>query len=144
MRKVLGVETIGLNSIPRNSGHGFNQHGSGQVLQADGSFLMYAEFELKKDGKPLNGKLGEYAVTFTADFTELPCDVDGNILMVSHWFTRPLMDDKNEFHRSRLMILCSKLPTHRINLNTGEIVDNNSDDEYIRSLSRHFLITSYN
>lgn len=147
MRNVKGIQIIGLNNIPSNVSTGYGNTDTGKVFNSDGSFLVYTRIRLiGSDDEALKDTRFETVSGVTADFQEVPCDKDGNVLMTHHVITRPA--GEGEYSREngyshgvgiRLFIFCKQEPTHRINLTTGEI-SANTDDNYLRHITFSYAV----
>lgn len=130
---VIGARYTNLNNIPRDISVGYKEN-HGHVYYSDGSFLFYGGINIVgSDGAKIDTSK-EIDANWTVKFTELPCDSQGNILMTS-WCLNPFTDPKwNNPYWMRIMVFCSKEPTHRINLSTGAIYSDDDDGQYLRTI----------
>lgn len=133
---VLGSRHFSLNNIPRNIAVGYKNTDSGKVFNDDGTFLLHTSIDIKGQSGPLSIR-NEFAAGWSVKFSELPCDEKGNILVISHFFSELTTVTPESM---RLVILCSKEPTHRINLSTGETIDNSSDNQYIKDMVIYYTV----
>lgn len=134
MYKIKGLQAMRLSNITRTAITGYSNGYCGKILNEDGSFIMYDCIHIhgqnNKDTKLSRERTGNYTITFS----EVPCDAKGNPLMTSYTLTTT--DD----YLLKTSIFCSKEPTHRINLQTGAITDNNCDNDYIRNIDLTYLV----
>lgn len=126
--------TVKMNNIPRNIGTGYGKWGSGKVIMPNGDFLFYGSVGLSAYIAFNN----ETIIASNMLFTEMPCDSQGNILLKSHWLQHQTNDTWPDPEGLVCFLHCTSEPTHRVNLQTGVITDNNSDNDYIRNMSFYF------
>lgn len=90
-----------------------------RIKQKNGSVLLYYAFpDVDRMDKYYANSAGCHAVTFS----DVPCDEDGNILLISHWISSYKKEEGGCYQQYwQLNVLCSKEPTHRLNLRTGDI-----------------------
>lgn len=128
---VLGSRISQLSNIPRYIESGYKQTFSGQVNYPDGSFMCYGSVAINgSDGNPINTRY-EADANWSITLYQLPCDSAGNIVMTSYCLSPFKNDSVNSM---RLMVFCKTKPTHRVVLATGEIIDDNTDNEYLREM----------
>ncbi|MEK9496261.1 hypothetical protein V2H77_07355 [Photorhabdus sp. P32] len=139
MYSIKGVQYQTLVNIPKNIGLGYSRWSDGKVHLVDGDFLFYGSIDIKGENGPINKK-AEIDANWTVKFNEMPCDSQGNILIKSHWLSPASNDSWLIKDKMRLMILCSKEPTHRLILETGEIIDNKIDNDYLRNMIFSYTI----
>lgn len=124
MQKMQGVEKAGLANILKAKTSGYDSTSSGKINFTDGRMAIYTRN--REDGSnylaidPHIEIDGGYSI----EFSELPCDAAGNILLDSYLL--------NQFKRTtstfigqldwQLTLICSKEPTHRLNVLTGEVI----------------------
>ncbi|WP_392560114.1 hypothetical protein [Orbus mooreae] len=123
----------GLNNIPKSIDIGYHDSNCGKIYNKNGSFILYSNFTFygeKFEAIQQNHVVG----CFNIQLQEIPCDADGNPLLVSYWFER------NDDQHSRIVFLFSKEPTHRIILKTGKIIDNNTDNQYIMDMGINYIL----
>ncbi|MCW2254061.1 hypothetical protein M2263_000152 [Providencia alcalifaciens] len=134
---VLGGFHKSLNNIPRNIGSGYGGKSSGKVKNKNGTFLFYGSVFIEGKDGAIDYK-NEIDACWSAKFTELPCDAEGNILMISHFFSADTIEGIGDV--MRIMILCAEEPTHRVNLTTGVITDNSTDNTYLKTILLSYVV----
>lgn len=141
MFAIKGVNVVLINNIPRNIGTGYGHWSSGTISYPDERFAFYHVQDLEgSSNAPLNTR-NEDAKCFSVTFSELPCDADGNILMDSYEMTKITNSTwPSGPNFLQLTIFCKKKPTHRVNISTGEVIDNNSDNQYIKEITLSYAI----
>lgn len=128
-----------LNNLPINIFVGYGQtNGGGKVYKNDGSFIMYYSVNIEYVTSPLTQITSNHSLIFT----EIPCDNNGNSLIRSYWFGS--VNGYLPSEKIYVMIDCEKEPTHRINIGSGEIISNKSDNDYIKDLILTYQIADKN
>ena len=102
---------------------------------------MYSNLPVTgSNGQPIDHHI-EDSTGFTVEFPEVPCDSAGNNLM-DHYkiskITNYNWPDGPYF--VQVAIFCRREPTHRINIETGEVINNDSDDQYIKSMPLSYIL----
>lgn len=134
MYKIKGLQAMQLSNITRTAHNSYANDHCGKIFNKDGSFIFFGHIPIwgvnNKDTTLSRERTGNY----TATFSEIPCDAKGNPLMTSYTLTA------TDNYNLKISILCPKEPTHRINLQTGAITDNNCDNQYIRGIDFTYLV----
>ncbi|WP_367299400.1 hypothetical protein [Hafnia alvei] len=141
MLQVIGAGVRGGNNIPRSIHVGYGNWSAGKVYCPDGQFVMYNRVSvLGSNDQPIDHHI-EDSVGFTVEFPEVPCDSAGNNLM-DHYTIRQITNYNAPYglYFVQIAIFCKKEPTHRINLDTGEVINNDSDDQYIGTMPLSYII----
>ncbi|MBF4180649.1 hypothetical protein [Lelliottia nimipressuralis] len=129
-----------LGNIPRNISEEWGK-ASGKILFKDGTFLLYSSLVLTMDSvSPSIDFAHEKLMTCQTEFDEIPCDQDGNPLLISYWVNEGVNLNSSGKYFARIFILCSEPPTNRINLSTGVISSNDDDNNYIKNIMFRFTI----
>ena len=143
MQKVQGMEKAGLANIFIAKTSGYDATTCGKVNFSDGRMAIYVR--LREDGfnsleiDPHVEIDGGYSI----EFSELPCDAEGNILLDSYLLTR-FKRTTSPFIGTlywQLTLICSKEPTHRLNVLTGQVIQDGSD--YIRDIDFDVINAKY-
>lgn len=123
-----------LVNIPTNINYGYGKWGEGKIQYPDGKFLMYGSVNIEGgDNKSLNRRT-EVMLMPSVYFHNMPCDADGNIVLISHWFDQQYNESWPSKDRLVLFLLCSQEPTHFINLQTGEMTSVAEARDYLREM----------
>ncbi|ECC1693694.1 hypothetical protein DLR11_06135 [Salmonella enterica subsp. salamae] len=143
MYTVLGMQQTTISNIPMNISEGYGKSYSGKIYFPDGRFGMYAVVGvLGSNGEPLNTRY-ESDACYSVTFSELPCDIRGNILLDHYELTAFQKTTAPEMgvNSLQVMLICSQEPTHRVNLRTGELYTNIEDNAYIENMSLSYIIS---
>lgn len=135
---VIGSHIKTLNNIPKNSGVGYGKWSSGKVYYADGSFLFYGSVSIDGANGAINIRT-EAIANPCIKLAQVPCDADGIILLKSHWLTQVSNSSWPTEYNLTVNFLCSKEPTHRVVVATGEIISND-DGEYLKDMGISYII----
>lgn len=128
---VIGARYKQLSNIPRNTLNSYTQS-SGHIAYSDGTFMFYGGVSIEgSDGQIIDGSK-EIDANWSVTLSQIPCDSSGNILMTSSCLSP--IDDDGYGPAMRIMIFCKKQPSHRIVLSTGELIENSSDNCYMREI----------
>ncbi|MGO2258160.1 MAG: hypothetical protein ACTH5S_10215 [Hafnia alvei] len=141
MYQVLGSEIHGGNNIPREIHVGYDHWPCGKVYSSDGQFVMYLNLSVTgSNGQPIDHHV-EDCTGFTVDLLEVPCDSAGNNLM-DHYKISKITNYNwpNGSYFVQIAIFCKKEPTHRINTSTGEVINNDSDEQYISAMPISYIL----
>lgn len=130
----VGCSIAKLNNIPRNIKVGYGNWASGKVHMKNNSFLMYGSISLNLEGSERVNPETELLVASSITLSEVPCDANGNILLTSQWLSHQKNLQWLSSEQLTAFFLCSAEPTHRINLLTGTIIANDSDDDYLKDI----------
>ncbi|MCC8466800.1 MULTISPECIES: hypothetical protein [Photorhabdus] len=113
--------------------------GVSECSQQRGNLKDDGYIDIKGENGPIDKEM-EVDANWTVKFNEMSCDSQGNILIKSYWFSPASNDSWLIKDKMRLMILCSKEPTHRLIIETGEIIDNKFDNDYLRNMIFSYTI----
>lgn len=120
----------GLNNIPRNLSNGYGHWSCGKVEMPNGDFLFYGSIGIEEIDIPYDRLIGPGML-----LNEMPCDAQGNILLKSYWMQFQKDTSWPVPNRLVCFFLCSSEPTHRVDTQTGTIIDDNSDNNYIKRIT---------
>ncbi|MBA3111101.1 hypothetical protein CBX57_006850 [Salmonella enterica] len=145
MNKVIGMQKMLWANIPLKENTGYDEPTSGKIYFADGSFGLYARKRAYSSIElPLDTRY-ETDACYSIEFSELPCDAAGNILLDHYeltFFKRPV-EPYLGVNYCQLMLVCTKEPTHRVNLRTGVLVKNTHDSQYITNIGVSCINAEY-
>ncbi|EDV4963537.1 hypothetical protein QF86_001282 [Salmonella enterica subsp. salamae] len=142
MKTVLGMQQTEICSIPMDIGTGYNRTYSGKIYYGDGRFGIYTTIQvLGSDGESLNSQF-ELDACYDMFFSEMPCDEKG-VILLDHYEITPYQSTTFPHvgtHFVQLMLICSREPTYRVNLFSGELTNNLDDHKYIRGMEMSYVI----
>lgn len=145
MQKVQGMQSMSLSNILLSEKTGYDNPTSGKINFLDGGFALYARLE---EASSTSGDLNphiEIDENYCVEFSELPCDAEGNIVLDSYALTR-LKKTTTPYlgvNFYQLTLICSKEPTHRVNVLTGALVKNTSDSQYLTDIHFNCINAKY-
>lgn len=126
---------VQLNNFPRNVCTGYGQlNGGGKVYLPDGSLIMYLAVDMEYITDPESQITANHSLTFG----EMPCDSAGNNLLKGYWFST--VDGYMSSEKIYVMLHMAKEPSHRVNLTTGVLTDDNHDNNYLRKVVLSYMI----
>ena len=126
---------VQLSNMPRNihTGYGETNMG-GRVYYSDGSFLLYYAVDMEYITAPATQITANHSVSFS----EIPCDRFGNVLMESCWISG--VNGYTSAQKMYVMMRMRQEPTHRVNMTTGSLLNNNDDNNYLRGATLSYQI----
>ncbi|HII1670340.1 TPA: hypothetical protein ACYZE8_000703 [Salmonella enterica] len=139
----LTMQQISVGSIPMGIDVGYNHPYHGKINFQDGRFGLYTVVTLiGNNDKPLINYEGGAVSCCALTFSEVPCDAKGNILLDHYEFEEVYqnMTPEEIVDTVQVMLVCSKEPTHRVNLRTGDVYDNIKDGIYIDNMVLSYII----
>lgn len=143
MQKVQGVLKAGIGNIFKAKTSGYDATSCGKINFSDGRMAIYCRLREEGFNSLAIDPRVEIDGGYSIEFSELPCDAQGNILLDSYQLTR--------FKRTtsprpgeldwQLTLICSKEPTHRLNVLTGQVIPDISD--YINDIDYDAINAKY-
>lgn len=126
---------VQLNNLPLNVSEGYGiVNGGGKIKHSDGSMTLYYCVDIEYITNPDMQITANHSLLFS----EVPCDVNGKILLQAFWFS-PVNNHKSS-EKVNVMLHCLSEPTHRLNVGTGNVIDNMRDNNYMADVILSYQI----